>query len=281
VPWANLAGVPTTSTASGVTYSGAYYQAPMTSDAVKLRVDYQPMGNLSAGLFLQFKNENFTYPVTTLANSGTTAGYPLTNYGEGVKQDYNLTVGPDITYRPKDDVNLHTFFTYERIYYNNLGNGACSTAAQAATAACTGTAGFYQNEYTSAVYTVGASGDWQVTSKLKLRAEYTFAYGSVMFGEFNGVAVTTATASYQNVTNYPDINSVMNNIKVGATYELMPNMDLLLQVGWTYFHNNDWNDTASSIQGTTGTTAIGILTPGYSSPNYSTATLMTGMKFRF
>ena len=89
-------------------------------------------------------------------------------------------------------MNLHFFYTYERIFFNNLGNGACSTVP-IATAACAGTAGYFQNKYTSAVHTVGMSGDWKVTDKLKLGAEYTFAYGSVMFGEFNGVFVGAPT----------------------------------------------------------------------------------------
>jgi hypothetical protein len=57
-------------------------------------------------------------------------------------------------------------------------------------------------------------------------------------------------------------------------------MDLLLQGTLTYFHNNDWNDTAGPIQGA-GTAAVSILTPGYSSPNYSVATVMTGVKYKF
>jgi hypothetical protein len=66
------------------------------------------------------------------------------------------------------------------------------------------------------------------------------------------------------VSNYPDINSLMNNVKLTATYEVAPNMDLMLQGAFTSFHNNDWNDTANAIQGA-GTAAVSILTPGYSS----------------
>ncbi|MGA2089829.1 MAG: MtrB/PioB family outer membrane beta-barrel protein [Stellaceae bacterium] len=272
-PWANLAGP----AAAGPDPSGAYYQAPMTSDAFKLRADYTPMQNLFGGLFLQFKNENFHYPQTIGTNMGTSAT-TLTGVGQGVQQDYNLTVGPDLNYRPREDVNLHFFYTYERIFFNTTGNGACSNTNT--TAACLGSAGYFQNKYTSAVHTGGMSGDWAVTDKLKLKGEYTLAYGSVMFGEYNGVFVANPTLSYQNVSNYPDIDSLMNNFKLTATYAVAPTMDLLLQGTWTYFHNNDWNDTAGPIQGA-GTAAVSILTPGYSSPNYSVATVMTGVKYKF
>ncbi len=67
-----------------------------------------------------------------------------------------------------------------------MGNGACSTRAQAATAACIGTAGYFQNNDISTTHTFGLSSDWKVTEKLRLRGEYTVSYGTVMFGEFNG-----------------------------------------------------------------------------------------------
>ena len=273
-PWANLNGPAGTNADP----SGAYYQAPMTSDAFKLRADYTPMQNLFGGLFLQFKNENYHYPQTT--NLGfSSPGTPLTGTGQGVQQDYNLTVGPDVNYRPREDVNLHFFYTYERIFYNTTGNGACSNSN---IGACLGSAGYFQNKYTSAVHTGGMSGDWAITDKLKLKGEYTLAYGSVMFGEYNGVFVAAPTLSYQNVSNYPDIDSLMNNLKLTATYAVAPTMDLLLQGTWTYFHNNDWKDSPGTLVGTTtGGTSIGYLTPGYGSPNYSITTLMTGVKFKF
>jgi hypothetical protein len=263
------------------TYSGAYYQAPMTSEAVTLRADYTPMPSLNGGLFFQFKNENYNYPAATLANNGGVAStLPLTGVGQGIKQDYALSVGPDVNYRPSKDVNLHFFYTYELLFYNNTGNGACSTAATAITAACAGTAGYFQNQQTSSTHTIGVAGDWRVNEKLKLRGEYTFSYGSVMFAQYNGVFVTNPTASNQNLSNYPDINSTMNNVKLTATYEVMPDLDLVFQGTYTMLTNNDWNDTANAIQGA-GTTAVSILTPGYSSPYYSIATVMAGIKFRF
>jgi hypothetical protein len=274
-PWANLTGLTTVTP----TYSGAYYQAPMTSESVTARVDYTPMHSLTGEVFLQFKNENYNYPAATnftnLAGTATIA--PLTGAGAGVKQDYALSVGPDVNYRPTDDLNIHVFYTYELLFFNNLGNGACSASN---TGACLGSAGYFQNKQTSGTHTVGLSGDWKVNEKLKLRAEYTLSYGTVMFGEFNGVFVANPTLSYQNVSNYPDIDSLMNMVKLTATYELQPNISLILQGIYTSFHNNDWNDTANAIQ-SAGTTAVSLLTPGYNSPNYSVVALMAGIKFRF
>ncbi len=273
----------------GPTYSGAYYQAPMTSEAVTLRADYTPTHSLSGDFFVQFKNENYTYPAAT-SSSGTlangtafVASAPITGQGYGLKRDYALSFGPDIDYRPIETVSIHLYYTYELLFFNNLGNGACSTAAQAVTALCTGTAGYFQNQQTTSTNTVGVSGEWKVNEKLKLKGEYTFSYGSVGFTQFNGVFVPNPTTSYQNVSNYPDINSTMNMVKLTATYQLAPSMELVLQGIYAYFHNPDWNDTNTTgiVGTTTGSAAIGYLTPGYSSPNYSVGMIMTGIKFRF
>ncbi len=273
-PWLNLDGP----NASPV-YSGAYYQAPMTSEAVTARLNYMPLDSLDADFFLQFKNENYTYPsaFNYTAPNGTVTLAPLTGVGTGVKQDYALTLGPDINYRPNPSLNFHFFYTYELLFFNNLGNGACAASN---TGACLGSAGYYQNKFTNGTNTVGVSTEWQVNPKLKLKGDYTVAYGSVMFGEFNGVFVPTPTQSYQNVTNYPDINSLMNCVRLTATYELMPNVDLIAQGAFTAFHNSDWNDTANAIQ-TAGTAAVSILTPGYPSPNYAVGMIMAGMKIKF
>jgi len=268
--WSSLAGSATPS----YDYSVAYYQAPMTSDGVKLTLDYTPIMEVTTGMFLQFKNDNYNYPAATALANGTP---PLSGTGEGIKQDYNFTVGPDVTYRPTESVNVHAFYTYERIYFNNFGNGACATSN---TGTCAGSVGYFQNQYTSAVHTVGLNGDWKVTEKLKLNAEYTVAYGSVMFGEYNGVFVSSPSNSYQNVTSYPDINSLMNNFKVTASYDVMPNVTFLVQGAWTYYRDNNFYDTAGPIQGA-GTTAVSYLTPGYDSPNYSIAAIMTGVRVKF
>jgi len=260
-------------------YSGAYYQAPMTSEAITARVDYTPMNSLSGSMFVQFKNENYNYASPTLANSGTATGFPLDGTGQGIKRDYALTFGPDVNYRPTNSLDIHLFYNYEMLFYNNLGNGACSTSN---TTTCLGSVGYFQNKQTSTTNTVGISGDWHVNEKLRLRADYTLSYGSVMFAEFNGVFVATPTASYQNVSNYPDINSLMNSVKLTATYALRQDIDLILQGIYTGFHNNDWNDSANAIQGNgAAANTPSILTPGYASPNYSVVALMAGVKLRF
>ena len=271
-PWNFLTG--------SAAYSGAFYQAPMTSEVVTARADYSPMQNLSAGFFLQYKNESYTYPAATAAN-GVTLGNPapFTGVGTGLKQYNALSLGPDLNWRPTKAVNVHVFYTYEMLFYNTQGNGNCSNSN---TGACAGSVGYFQNKVTTTTNTVGASGEWQVNEQLKLKADTTLSYGAAMFSQFDGVFVPVATQSFQNVSNYPDIDTRMAMFRLTGTYQLTPSIELAGQVAVAYFHNNDWKDSPGTIVGTTtGSSSIGFLTPGYSEPNYTEVTLMTGIKFKF
>lgn len=265
------------------TPSGAYYEAPMVSNAVVFRVDYAAKGELTGGLFLKYTNENYHYagvPDTAAlcaAAPGCAAGdWTLTGVGTGIKQDYNVAVGPDVNYRPDTDVNLHFYYTYEKIYYDNLGNGAC---AESNTGVCAGSAGYYQNTYASNMNSAGLSGTWQVNSKVKVAAEYNMSSGAINFGEFNGVQVANVTGTYQNVTPYPDINSVMHQLKLSAVYRLAANIECSLQYQFSMFRNNDWDDLAEPIIPTTNTgTAISSLNAGYAAPHYNVSTIGTVLK---
>jgi hypothetical protein len=251
------------------TPSGAYYQAPMDSNSVTARADYAPSGDLSGGFFLKYANENYHYPA--IPSTAPTGDWTLVGHGEGIRQDYNLTVGPDVNWRPNEDLTVHAYYTYERIFFDNFGNGAC---AESNTGACAGSAGYYENKYDSAMNSAGLNLDWQVDEKLKLSGEYNASSGSVIFGEYNGVMVTSVTQSYQNVVPYPDINSTMNEVRLTAIYQLSDAVQGSLLYGYSMFHNNDWNDLTPAIQPTTNTgTAISILTPGYAPPKYNVTTV--------
>lgn len=256
------------------TPSGAYYQAPMTSDSVTVRADYAPTGDLSGGLYLKYVNENFHYPETP--STAGTGNWNLTAFGQGIKQDSNFTVGPDVNYRASETVNLHVYYTYEQIFFDNRGNGAC---AESTTGTCAGSVGYYQNKYDSSMNSAGLSGDWQANEHLKLGAEYNMSSGSVIFGQFNGVMVSSVTQSYQNMVSYPDINSTMHDLRLTAVYQMTKNIEWSLLYQYSMFHNNDWNDLAAPVQPTTNTgTAISILNPGYSPPNYNVSTIGAVLK---
>ena len=162
--------------------------------------------------------------------------------------------------------------------------GNCATPAQAALTAVCGpplqNPGFFRNQETTGTNTVGVNGEWQVNDSLKLKGNYTFQYGTITFNQFDGVFVPNPTQSFQNVVNYPDINTRMHDLRLTGTYKLTEGIDFVALVGWSYFHNNDWNNTANPVQGAGGT-AISYLTPGYYAPTWSVVTAFGGLKFKF
>ena len=259
------------------TPSGAYYQVPMKSNSVTLRFDVAPEGKFSGGFFLKYAEERFHY--SSIPNTGVAGEWNLVGHGEGIKRDYNFTVGPDISWRPKDGLDFHAYYTYERIFFDNRGNGAC---AESNTGNCLGSAGYFQNKYTNDMHTAGVDAQWQATPKLKLSADYTMSFGSVMFGEFNGVQVAAPTVSYQNVVPYPDIKSRLYDLNLTADYKIARNVEWALMYRFSKFHNNDWNDLAAPVQATTDTgTTISILTPGYPPPRYNVSIFGTAFRVRF
>ncbi|MFZ1962654.1 MAG: MtrB/PioB family outer membrane beta-barrel protein [Roseiarcus sp.] len=268
------------------TYKGdpsiAFYQAPYTMEAANARLDYAPPGPLSGGLSFKFENDNYQ---DGAANAPGKLTSNFLNENEGIKQDYNLTAGVDGNYRPTDSVNLHAFYSFERIYFNNVGNGACALSN---TGACAGSAYYFQNLYTNDVHTVGASVEWKATDRLKFTIEESFAFGDVMFGEYNGVfAISSPQQTYQAVSSYPNEPSVMNQLSAKVKYQLTDNVELGLGAGWAMFHMNNWQDSNCAVMLSTGVCGAGSaisatnLTPGYLSPNYNVGMVMAMLKIKW
>jgi hypothetical protein len=119
---------------------------------------------LSGDIVSKAVDENFHYPSTTPNPSGMPVN--LVNQVEGIKSNYNFTVGINGNYKPVEGRELHAYYNYEQIYYNSLGNVACADSN--APPLCTGSAGYFQNKDTSGVNTVGLGAEWQATNRLKL-----------------------------------------------------------------------------------------------------------------
>ena len=72
----------------------------------------------------------------------------------------------------------------------------------------------------------------------------------------------------------------MHSLQLKASYDVMPDVEVVSQYAFTMFRNNDWNNYASPVQ-QAGTAAVSYLTPGYGTPNYSVSTIMVGLKIKF
>lgn len=233
--------------------SGAFYQTPRTSDRVKLRSNYVPSHEWSFGVNGQLEENHYHYL------DGQT----------GTNRDSNASIGPDVTYSPSEHIDLHGFYTYERIYYDNGGNGvAKATTGQG-----------WDVNTTDSVHTAGASATWRATDRLKFDTEYTFSYGDVGYNMFGGISVASQTESYQNVTNLPNVSSSMHSVKVRGEYQLTPNISFMAGYGFDLYKDNDWSYGWDPVVLSSG--AVSSLTSGESKSSYRVHSLYSSMRVKF
>lgn len=233
--------------------SGAFYQAPMTGDKVKLRASYTPGEQWDFGLNGKYETHAYHYPVNVT----------------GTSRDYNANVGPDLSYSPTKNVAAHLFYNFEEIYFNNQGNGVPATTNNSGWSAAT----------TNSVHTVGLSGDWKVTDRLKLNADYTFSYGDIGYNMFDGIIAPGQSYSQSNVS-LPSIASSMHSVKLNGEYKLADNMSLLAGYGFDMYKDNDWqygwNPVVASATGT-----IAGLSSGEPQNSYRVHSLYTAVRLKF
>lgn len=233
--------------------SGAFYQTPRTADRIKLRSNYAPSHEWSVGLNGQWEENHYHYL------SGQT----------GTNRDSNLSIGPDATYSPVKNIDLHAFYTYERIYYDNRGNGA--------TLATNGYG--WDVNTTDTVHTTGLSAIWKATDRLKFDTEYTFSYGDIGYNMFGGITSTTTTQTYQNVQNLPNVASSMHSVKVRGEYQLTSAISFMAGYGFDLYKDNDWSYGWDPVVLSSGT--VSSLTSAESKSSYRVHSLYTAMRVKF
>lgn len=233
--------------------SGAFYQTPRTSDRIKLRTNYTPSHEWSMGLNGQWEGNHYHY----------------LNGQTGTSRDYNASIGPDLTYSPVPSIDLHGFYTYEQIYYDNRGNGVSQTSN-----------GYgWDVNTTDSVHTAGASASWRATDRLKLGVDYTFSYGDIGYNMFGGITSATTTESYQNVQNPPNISSSMHSLKLHGEYQLTSNISFMAGYGFDLYKDNDWAYGWDPVVLSSGT--VSNLTSGESQSSYRVHSVYTAMRVKF
>jgi hypothetical protein len=193
----------------------------------------------------------------------------------GTDRDQNASIGPDVTFVPNPAVSLHTFYTYQEIYYGNHGNGVASTL--------NGGYGWTAST-TDSIHTAGLAGDWKITDRLKVGTEYTFSYGDISYALFDGgLTSTSATAlSYYNIQNLPTINSSMHSLKVHAEYQLTDNISMMAGYGFDLYKDNDWAYGWNPVVISTASTGQSAnLNSAESQSSYRIHTVYTSMRVKF
>src|SRR5208282_3298423 len=189
-----------------------YFEASRNRDEVKGMLDFEPDHSLSGSFMIKYDNDD--YPQSTL----------------GLRSNDSISLGPDLTWQPTDDLTLHGYYTYQRVFYNQNDvywtPPTCNANGFLMTAACNGQ---WNGKTTDQVHTVGFEADWKaIPDKLKIKLSYNLSYGDTAFVISDGGALALgAPANASLVTApLPDVVSLLNSLNLRVEYNLRPDITL-------------------------------------------------------
>jgi len=240
-----------------------FMEASRQHDEAKGMLDYQPTPGVTASLFIKMAKDN--YPAADI----------------GLRNNTNFSVGPDVSWQASKTVNLHAYYTFQRIY-----NDQSSIYQSSLTAAPSPTNNNYivpwNNKTTDYVHSLGANVDWQaIPEKLKVSFDYNLSYGDTAYvmGEgmvaYGGAITSPTFGPIINTQSLPDVKSLLSVVNVHAEYSLTPKITLMAGYAWERFNYKDF------MQGTSSTNYANVLLPGTMNPNESVHIAMASVRFRF
>jgi MtrB/PioB family decaheme-associated outer membrane protein len=239
-----------------------YFETSRVHDEVKSTLDFSPINSVNATLMAKFANDT----------------YPDGQYG--LRNNHNISVGPDVNWQVTPTLSAHAFYTYQQLYY------AQNSIYQSTTAAPPSATQYqvpWSNKTTDSVHTAGVTLDWQaIPEVLKVSLDYNFAYGDTAYAMgdsvvFFGASVSGSqlTAANINLQPLPDVKSMLNMISVRGEYTFRPNMTLIFGYAFERFNYKDF------MNGTSSTQYANILLPGTPNPNEAIHVVGAGLRFRF
>jgi MtrB/PioB family decaheme-associated outer membrane protein len=242
-----------------------FFEASRKHDEVKAMVDLSPDETVTASFIVKFSNDR----------------YPDTTYG--LRNNHNLSVGPDVSWQPTKRITAHAYYTYQQIYYDQASVYESSTTSTPNTSA-TGTGYIvpWSAKTTDSVHTLGVNADWQaIPDVLKVSLDYNLSYGDTAYALGEGVvafggAISSPTFLPSITTqSLPDVKSLLSVISIHGEYTFRPNMTLLVGYAWERFNYKDF------MVGTSATQYANALLPGMLAPNESVHVVSAALRFRF
>ena len=242
-----------------------YFEASRVHDDVKATLDVSPNNTLTGSLLLKFSNDR----------------YPDGSYG--LRNNHNIVVGPDVTWQATPALNVHAFYEYQQLFYDQTSSYQSSNnPATPPNLATTGYIVPWTAKTTDSVHTVGVNADWQaIADVLKFSFDYSFSYGDTayalgdggaLFGATLATSTTYASAAMQQL---PDVTSMLNMVSVRGEYTFRPNMALIFGYAFEKFNYKDF------MNGTSATQYANFLLPGTLNPNDTIHVVGLGMRVRF
>ena len=279
-----------------------YFQSGRVRDQIKGDMNWEASHGLTLGWNGKFTNDKYHLPVNWCLPGGgqsvcpsaltpaTQALFQLAQ-GTGLTNSHDLIIGPDVTFVPSNDFSAHFFYSYQKIFRDTNDASALWNLASSATANArnlafgTGSTPYFTNQLTDETHTIGASGTWQASPKLKITGSYNFSYGDTTFNVGDGVApayflfnpaLATPNLNYS-VLALPDVKSQLHTLNLQGEYAFKPNMSLLFGYQFERFIYSDMAYTMP----VTGYDFGNALTPGQVNPSYSVHVVGGSIRVKF
>ncbi len=236
-----------------------FYDAPRAQDMISAYVTAMPSDEVTLGFMGKFANDHY-FATNIYGNVQTAAGSAGSNFGR--TNDQTLTLGPDVSYQPRKDLDFHFFYNYELVYDGITGPGANSTSPYFAD---------WSEKTTNSVHTAGLSQTWQaIPDKFKVTLSYNFSYGDSAYvlgdgviGLAGGQNPVTSTGQNYIITSLPHNTSQLHDLSLHGEYQMTPTMSLWLGYSFERFMYSD------PTFGYSATQYGNALLPGDSSLSYS------------
>lgn len=253
--WTDLTGGGVSQGANFMTF----FEASRRHDEVKTMLDWSPAYNVTVSLMGKAANDV----------------YPGGSYG--LRNNNNLSVGPDVAWDVKTGLTMHAYYTYQQVYYET------GTVYSSGNDATSGYYIPYTQKTTDGVHSAGVTMDWVVIPKVfKVGLNYTFSYGDTAYALGDGMAVIGASLTSQStlaqvaqVTALPDVTSMLNMISIRGEYTFRPNWTLIFGYAFERFNYKDFMNDISSTE------YANALLPGTLNPNDSVHVVGAGLRVRF
>ncbi len=237
-----------------------FYEASRTRDEVKGTLDFSPNHTLNGTFMIKYDNDD--YSQSTL----------------GLRNNESISLGPDITWQPTEDLTFHGYYTYQRVYYDQNSvywtSTTCNANGFTTTAGCNGQ---WNGKTTDQVHSVGLDAEWKaIPDRLKVKLGYNLSYGDTGFVISDGGTLALGAPANSSLATapLPDVVSLLNSLTLRVEYNLQSNV--MLFIGDT-LERLDYQDFAltSATAYSTG------LLPGDANPSYFVNVVFVGMRYRF
>lgn len=238
--YSNMPGVSIDTENPELRYS---YLADRDRDQVGMRLSYMPYQEITLGFNVDYSRDKYNDTSIGLTESKTPS--------------YTW----DISYMPRPDISTRAYYTFEKIKSDQAGSESGLAAPD------------WFAELEDRFITLGISGEVkEVVRKLDLGMDYVFSKST---GEIDLNADPTVSSA-ASLGQYPDLETVLNSLKLYARYNYSEALALKLSYWYQKYDGDNW-----ALDGVGPTSAPGVLLLGEGVQDYSVNAVSASLAYRF